>query len=345
MDKMRSFVLKKNGSASEAFELQESEGLAKLEGHVRIEAEGFGINFADIMARKGLYQDAPPLPCVIGYEVVGRTLEDVDRADGFVPKGTRVVAFSRFGGYASQVHSMDQAFQPIPNDMPLGEGLALAVQYCTAYHCAEERVSIFPEDNVLVQAAAGGVGTALVQLLKRKGCTIFGTAGSPKKLDYIRAQGVHHPINYRTEDFAQVVRQKLGNRGLDVVFDSLGGAAFSKGFKALGKGGRIVGYGAAEQVGGGLQVLNQLKLAKNFGIFSPIQLLMNSRAMIGVNMLHVADDRPEVLARSMKAVVDLWKAGEIKPVVGAEFTSDQLAQAHEYVEGRRSVGKVVVKWV
>lgn len=344
MNAKRSFYIVRNGDPNQAFQLREESIEPTKENHVSVEVEGFGINFADIMARKGLYQDAPPLPCVIGYEVVGRTMEAVDRPDGRIEKGTRVVAFTRFGGYATHVQTMTDAFQPIPEEMPLGEALALAVQYCTAYHCAEERVSVFPEDNVLVQAAAGGVGTALVQLLKRKGCTIFGTAGSPEKLDYIKAQGVHHPINYRTEDFAQVVKQKLGNRGLDVVFDSLGGAAFSKGFKALGKGGRIVGYGAAEQVGGGLQVLNQLKLAKNFGIFSPIQLLMNSRAMIGVNMLHVADDRPEVLARSMKAVVDLWKTGEIKPVVGAEFTSDQLAQAHEYVEGRKSVGKVVVKW-
>lgn len=344
MNTKRSFYITKNGSADSSFELKTEKIEPTKADHVGIEVEGFGINFADIMARKGLYQDAPPLPCVVGYEVVGRLAETVSRSDGTIDKGTRVVAFTRFGGYSTYAQTMVEAFQPIPEDMPLGEGLALAVQYCTAYHCAEERVSVFPEDHVLVQAAAGGVGTALVQLLKRKGCTIYGTAGSPEKLEYIKAQGVHHPINYRTEDFAEVIKSKLGKRGLDIVFDSLGGAAFSKGFKALGKGGRIVGYGAAEQVGGGLQVMNQLKLALNFGIFSPIQLLMNSKSMLGVNMLHVADDRPEVLARSMKAVVDLWKSGEVKPFIGAEFTSDQLAEAHEFVESRQSTGKVVVKW-
>ncbi|MFT5901353.1 MAG: NADPH:quinone reductase-like Zn-dependent oxidoreductase, partial [Bacteroidia bacterium] len=213
-----------------------------------------------------------------------------------------------------------------------------------AYHCAEERVSVFPEDHVLVQAAAGGVGTALIQLLKRKGCTIYGTAGSNKKLKYIQEQGVHHPINYQKQDFAKVIKDKLGSRGLDIVFDSLGGKSYSKGFNSLGKGGRIVGYGAAEQVAGGLAVVNQLKLAANFGLFTPIQLLMNSRGMIGVNMLHVADDRPEVLSRTMKAVVDLWKADEIKPVVGAEFKAENIAEAHEFVEGRKSMGKVAVRW-
>ena len=344
MEKKRSYYITKHGSAKTAFELREDAIPQKTSGHIRVATEGFGINFADIMARKGMYQDAPPTPCVVGYESVGRTMDESVIGGETIPAGTRVVAFSRFGGYSTHVLADERAVQPIPEDIPLGEALALAVQYCTAYHCAEERVSIFPEDHVLVQAAAGGVGTALVQLLKRKGCTIYGTAGSEEKLDYIRKQGVDVAINYRTHDFAKVIKEKLGTRGLDVVFDSLGGKSFSDGFKSLGKGGRIIGFGAAEQVDGGLQVVNQLKLAANFGLYSPIQLLMNSRAMIGVNMLHVADDRPEVLARTMKAVVDLWKNGEIKPVVGAEFPADQLAEAHEYVEGRKSMGKVAVRW-
>lgn len=344
MEKQRSFYITKHGSAGTAFQLREEEIPQAKEGHIRVEVEGFGINFADIMARKGLYQDAPPTPCVVGYETVGRTMDDSIIDGAKVQAGTRVVAFSRFGGYSTHVLADERAVQPIPQDMPLGEALALAVQYCTAYHCAEERVSVFPEDHVLVQAAAGGVGTALVQLLKRKGCTIYGTAGSEEKLKYIQEQGVHVPINYRKQDFAKVVKEKLGKRGLDIVFDSLGGKSFSDGFKSLGKGGRIVGFGAAEQIDGGLQIINQLKLAANFGLYSPIQLLMNSRAMIGVNMLHIADDRPEVLARTMKAVVELWKTGEIKPVVGGEFSAEELAEAHEFVEGRKSVGKVAVRW-
>ena len=344
MEKQRSFYIIKHGSARTSFELRESEIPAKQDGYIRVVTEGFGINFADIMARKGLYQDAPPTPCVVGYESVGRTMDESMIGNETIPAGTRVVAFSRFGGYSTHVLADERAVQPIPEDIPLGEALALAVQYCTAYHCAEERVSVFPEDHVLVQAAAGGVGTALVQLLKRKGCTIYGTAGSDEKLKYIQEQGVHHPINYRTQDFARVIKDKLGSRGLDIVFDSLGGKSYSKGFNSLGKGGRIIGYGASEQVAGGLAAINQLKLAANFGLFSPIKLLMNSKAMIGVNMLHVADDRPEVLSRTMKAVVELWKAGEIKPIVGAEFPAEQLAEAHEFVEGRKSMGKVAIKW-
>ena len=342
METQRSYYIVKHGPADVAFQLRETPIPAPQEGKVRVRTEGFGINFADVMARKGLYQDAPPLPCVVGYESVGRTMDAFVHNGTIIPEGTRVLAFSRFGAYSTHVVSEASAVQPIPDDMPIGEALALAVQYCTAYHAAYECANIFPEDHVLVQAAAGGVGTALVQLLRLKGCTIYGTAGSDAKLDYLRQQGVHHPINYTTQDFEQVVKEKLGTRGLDVVFDSLGGKSFSKGFRSLGKGGRIIGYGAAEQVGGPLQLWSTLKMAANFGLFSPIQLLISSKAMIGVNMLHIADERPHVLARNMQAVIQLWKEGKIRPVVGGTFPATQLAEAHRFVESRKSMGKVAV---
>jgi NADPH:quinone reductase-like Zn-dependent oxidoreductase len=344
METKRSYYIVKHGSADVAFELRDEAIPAFEQGKVRVATEGFGINFADVMARKGLYQDAPPLPCVVGYESVGRTMDSFTYNGVTVAEGTRVLAFSRFGGYSTHVVSEASAVKPIPEDMPIGEALALAVQYCTAYHAAFECVNVFPEDHVLVQAAAGGVGTALVQLLQLKGCTIYGTAGSDKKLEQLRQQGVHHPINYTTQDFETVIHEKLGKRGLDIVFDSLGGSSFAKGFKSLGKGGRIVAYGAAEQVGGGFQLWNTLKMAASFGIFSPIQLLLHSKAMIGVNMLHIADERPHVLARNMEAVIDLWKQGKIKPVVGGTFAGTQLAEAHRFVESRQSMGKVVVVW-
>lgn len=344
MEKRHSYTIVRHGPADKAFELSESPIPPPESGKVRVEVEAFGINFADIMARKGLYQDAPPLPCVVGYEAVGRTMDTAVLNGQECPEGTRVLAFTRFGGYSTHVVSEQDAVQPIPEDMPAGDALALAVQYCTAYHAAFECVNVFPEDHVLVQAAAGGVGTALVQLLRLKGCTIYGTAGSDAKLDLLRQQGVHHPINYNTHDFEQVIRSTLGGRGLDIVFDSLGGKSFSKGFRSLGKGGRIVGFGAAEQVGGPLQLYSTLKMAANFGLFSPIQLLMGSKGMIGVNMLHVADERPHVLTRAMREVIALWKEKKISPVVSGSFPSSQLAESHRFVESRQSTGKVIVHW-
>lgn len=334
------YVLIGHGEPDKTFALRETELPSLKPGEAILHSEGFGLNFADVMARRGIYQDAPPLPSVIGYEAVGRLLNDC----GPYRKGQRVLAFTRFGGYASHIVVSEQTIRPIPDAMPLGEALALAVQFCTAYHAAYECVNVFPTDHVLVHAAAGGVGTLLVQLLRHKGCTIYGTAGSDAKLEYLRQQGVHHPINYRKQDFVGVINGKLGTRGLDVVFDPLGGSTFKRGFGLLGKGGRIVGFGASEQLGGGLQILDTLRLAWNFGLFSPIQLLISSKAMIGINMLHIADDRPHVLGRCMEAGIEMWQKGEIRPVVGAEFPHAQLAEAHRLLESRQSTGKVVVRW-
>jgi NADPH:quinone reductase-like Zn-dependent oxidoreductase len=344
MERQRSFFIVKNGDADTAFEMRESPIPVTTPDMVRLRVDAFGINFADIMARKGLYQDAPALPSVVGYEAVGRTMDAAILNGSEHPAGTRVLAITRFGAYSTHVLARPDAVQPIPDAMSDGEALALAVQYCTAYHAAYECVNIFPEDHVLVQAAAGGVGIALVQLLRLKGCTIYGTAGSDRKLELLREQGVHHPINYNSEDFEQVVKAKLGGRGLDVVFDSLGGSSFAKGFRSLGKGGRIVGFGAAEQVGGPVQLLSTLKMAASFGLFSPIQLLMNSRGMVGVNMLHVADERPHALSRAMRAVIGLWNEGRISPVVGGTFPASSVAEAHRFVESRQSTGKVIITW-
>lgn len=340
---MKAWVITSYGSPETAFELQERADEHPGPGQVAIEVEAFGLNFADIMARNGLYRDAPPLPAVVGYEVCGEVVEVGEGVDGLAV-GQRVVAFTRFGGYATRVVTTADGAVPISKEMDAGKALALAVQYVTAWFSAEERVSLFPGDHVLVQAAAGGVGTALVQLAKRRGCVVYGTAGSAAKLDFLRSQGVDHPINYREEDFYEKIKALRGEDGLDVVFDSLGGKAFKKGFKLLRPGGRIVGFGASSRSGKGKGMLKDIRMLLGFGFYNPAFLLMQSRAVIGVNMLRVADHKPMLLKHCLQSVVELAEKGEIDPVVGAVFNADQLGEAHAYVEGRKSMGKVIVKW-
>ncbi|MFQ5335533.1 MAG: zinc-binding alcohol dehydrogenase family protein, partial [Flavobacteriales bacterium] len=249
-----------------------------------------------------------------------------------------------FGAYAEYAVSDRRAVVPIPDDMPNGVAAALATQYCTAYHAAYEMVNLYPGDHVLVQAAAGGVGTALVQLAKLKGCTVYGTAGSGNKLDYLTKIGVDHPINYRKQDFAEEVMRIRGGEKLDVVFDSLGGKTFSKGKKLLAHGGRIVGFGIAERSGSKGHRWANLKLAWNFGLIHPIGLLMNSRGVIGVNMLRIADFKPHIIERCLKALTRLEAEGKIAPQVGGVFKASRIAEAHRFLEDRQSTGKVVVEW-
>lgn len=340
---MRAIVLKRHGSPREAFEIEERPAPSVGAGQVRIAVEAFGLNYADVSARQGTYLDAPPVPCVIGYEVVGR-IDALGTGVSGHSVGQRVVALTRFGGYAESAVTDARAAVAIPDDMDIGVAVALPTQGGTAYYCAEEMVRLHPGDHVLVQAAAGGVGTLLVQLCKRRGCVVYGTAGSDEKLAYLRELGVDHPINYRREDFAEAVRRVRGGEGLDAIFDSLGGSAVRKGLKLLSPGGRIVCLGAAEREAGPMQWLRDLRFALSFGFVHPISLLMNSKSLLGVNMLRISDHRPETLGRVLRGVVELALTGELRPTVGGRFPAAQIAEAHELLSGRASMGKIVVHW-
>ncbi len=340
---MKAWTITRYGSPEKVFSLLEHPDPKPGPGEIAVEVAAFGLNYADIMARNGMYRDAPKLPMVVGYEVVGRVAE---LGEGVTTHqvGDRVAAFTRFGGYATRAVMPEGGAVKISEAMPAGEALALCVQYVTAWFCAVDRVQVYPGDHVLIQAAAGGVGTALVQLCRERGAIMYGTAGSAKKLDFLREQGVQHPINYREVDFDAHIRELRGDQGLDIVFDSLGGKAFKKGFKLLRGGGRIVGFGAASRSDGGRSIISDIRTLLGYGFYAPPFMLMASKSVLGVNMLTIADQRPEVLRRCLEAVVELWEEGKIKPVVGGVFKGDDIAGAHRFVEERKSMGKVIVEW-
>lgn len=340
---MRAMYLVRTGDAAQAFELRDAATPEPAAGQLRVAVEAFGLNYADVSARHGLYQDAPPMPSILGYEVVGR-VDALGAGVNHFQVGQRVTALTRFGGYATHALTDARAAVPVPDDMDVGVAVALPTQGCTAYYMAEEMVRLHAGDHVLVHAAAGGVGTLLVQLCKRRGCVVYGTAGSQDKLGVLRDLGVDHPINYRDADFAAEVRRIRGDVGLDVIFDSIGGATTRKGMALLGAGGRMVCFGAADHTPGPLQPLRSLRFLASFGFPHPVLLMLRSRALIGVNMLRIADSRPEVLQRCLQAVVDLSLKGELRAVIGGRFTADQLGAAHALLESRRSTGKIVVTW-
>src|SRR5262249_54249572 len=169
---MKALVLVRHGSPAEAFELREQPDPEPNAGQVRIAVEAFGLNYADVSARQGTYQDAPPIPCVIGYDVVGR-IDRLGAGVGGLQTGQRVAALTRFGGYATSAVTDARAVIPIPEDMDAAVAAALPTQGSTAYYCAEEMVRLYAGDHVLIQAAAGGVGTLLVQLCKARGCVVY----------------------------------------------------------------------------------------------------------------------------------------------------------------------------
>lgn len=340
---MKAATLVRTGNAKQAFEIREVEQ-PKLEAlDVLIKVEAFGLNFADVMARKGMYAAAPPIPSVLGYDVVGKVIESAcDEGKKLI--GKRVVAMTRFGGYAEFAKTDYRACAVISEEMHAGKATALATQYCTAYYAAYECVNLFEGDKVLIHAAAGGVGTALAQLLKLKGCELFGLTSSDGKMGYLKEIGVDYPINHTKGNYVdQVFKLSKGTR-MDVAFNSVGGSTFKKDNQLLDKGGRQIIYGAAEMADTRGNIFSKLNLLRKFGFYTPIALMMKSQGIIGINMLEIADHKKHTLKRCLEQVVRLTQEGKLDPTVGGEFSVEDIGGAHAFLEGRNSMGKVVIKW-
>jgi NADPH2:quinone reductase len=250
---------------------------------------------------------------------------------------------SRFGGYAEYARIQASAVIPLNDTMDFGLATALATQASTAVYCAGFAIRLFRGDRVLIHAAAGGVGTLLVQLAKAKGCIVYGSA-SRQKHAYLKEIGVDFPIDSHSGNQMKEVIKVLDGQKLDVVYDNIGGLSFKKGKELLGPGGRIVTYGAAAQNAGKKSRLRTIRVGLGFGFYSPIPLIVQSQSMVGVNMLVLADHKPMVLKAVMSEVGRLTQEGVIRPVLGKAFPADQVAEAHEFLESRQSTGKIALLW-
>lgn len=340
---MKAVYLTKFGNADEAFEIREVEKPEPNSDQVLIKVEAFGLNFADVLARTGMYPETPDRPCIIGYEVVG-TVESqgTDVVGNLV--GKRVVALTRFGGYAEYAATDYRAVGEISENYPAEQALSLATQFTTAYMCSRESINLYPGDHVLVHAAAGGVGIGLCQMALNAGCTVFGTAGSQKKLDFLKELGVHHPINYREEDYQAAISDILKGGRLDATFNSLAGKSVGKDMKLLGSGGKLVIFGAASRAGKGKGLFSGLKLLFQTGFFSPLSFIMRSKTIIGINILKLGDYKPQLVAKCLHAVIEEAEAGKLQPVVQKTYPVEALNEAHTALENRSTIGKTVVFW-
>lgn len=342
MKQTEAFHLVKKGSAASAFELRRI-SLPDLSGEqVLIEVEAFGLNYADVMARLGLYREAPPMPCVIGYEVVGRIIEAGKMADQSLV-GKRVVAFCRFGGYSRHVITEKYAVSVI-DEMHAGTALSLATQFVTAYYMVDRSANVQPGERVLVHAAAGGVGTALIQLCKLRGAEVIAKVSSAEKAKLVSGLGADQVVNYRENDYAKQVSKLLGSERLDVSFNPVAGATFKKDWSLLGTGGRLVLFGGSELSNGKWGLLSTLNFVRKMGFIVPIGLMMRSKSVIGINMLKVADFKPHVLTQCLNEVVRLVNQGQIHPVVGGVYQAGELKTAHRLLEEGKTVGKLIIEW-
>ncbi len=325
----------------EVLEVRESEDPLPALGEVRIRVEAAGINFAEIMARQGLYQDAPPPPMVVGYEVSGVIDAVGERVDP-ARKGQRVLAMTRFGGYADTVCVPSEQAYEMPESMTFEEGAALPVTYLTAYHMLFNVFRVRAGDHVLIHQAAGGVGTAACQLCRSvEGVTTYGTA-SKSKHDYVRTNGCDHPIDYHSLDYADEIRRLTGGHGVDVVLDALGGTDWKKGYDLLRPGGMLIPFGWANMAKFGKRKMTHVvgQLAR-MPWWTPMKLMHENKGVAGVNMGHLWDER-EMTREAFTKLLQLYQAGAIKPQIDRSFPLEQASDAHAYIEAGQNVGKVLL---
>lgn len=340
---MKAVHLVQKGDTNRAFEIREIEKPRVEAGEVLIKVAHFGLNYADVLARLGIYPDRPPLPCVIGYEVAGE-IEEI--GEGVDPEllGKNVAGFTRFGGYAEYAKTLAEGITVIEDESKLKESLALITQGGTAYFCAHVVNNLFPGDIVLVHAAAGGVGSILVQLAKNAGCTVIGTCGSPEKVEFIKELGADHVINYRESKYWAEVEKLVGKNKVRITFNAIGGKSFKKDMSLLEPSGNVVLFGAADRSQKKFGIFSTLNLVRKMGFIVPIGLVMKSVSVIGVNMLRIGDHKTHLLKLSLDEMTKLHAADKVKVHLGGEFHVNEIGKAHELLESRKSKGKVVVSW-
>ena len=337
---MRAIWIRKHGGPN-VLEVRETEDPACGPGEVRISVRACGLNFAEVSARQGIYPDAPKPPCVVGYEGAG-VVEAVGEGVTDLEPGARVVFVSKFGGHASVVVVRRYMVAPIPDELSFEHAAALPVNYLTAYQMLFRLRRLQPGDRVLIHAAAGGVGTAALQLCRTvDNVTTFGTA-SAKKHEHARKHGCDHPIDYRSTDYVAAVRELTGGEGVDLVCDALGGADWAKGYSLLRPGGMLVCFGLANASKAGkrslLKVVGQLMRVKKY---NPIDLMGDNRVVAGLN-LGAMWEYEDLIQDGLVRVVDYWRAGAARPHIDSTFPFERAAEAHGQLEHARNMGKVIL---
>ncbi len=305
-------------------------------GEVLVRTAAIGLNFADLFVRSGDYPRAPKPPFVPGMEISG-TVEAVGGGVTDVAPGRRVVAVPIFGGHAEKVVAKATHVFPLPDGVDLVEAAAVPVAFLTAwYACA--RAEVAEGDRVVVTAAAGGVGSALLQVLREKRAKTIALVGSDAKAAACRALGATDVATYESAD---ALIERVGGR-VDVVVDAIGGRVFRRLWRRLGPSGRYVLYGFAAASGAsGVAKLTAARELLAMGLFSPYSFVQSCRTLIGFN-LSLLPDRTGELQRMAREVFALWKDGRIRPVLGPRFDFEHLPDAHRALAGRGTTGKVVI---
>lgn len=338
---MRQIWIPKPGPP-EILTVKEAPDPSATAGQVRIRVKASGINFADIMARLGIYPDAPKNPCVVGYEVSG-IIDQVGPGVTAFKTGDKVIGLCRFGGYSDTVVLPQVQVFALPEGMTFSQGATIPVNYLTSYQMLVAMAGVKKGDVVLVHSAAGGVGFAAIDLCKIYGADVIGTASASKHA-VLKERGVKHAIDYRTQDFEKETLRLTGGRGADIILDPVGGDYWAKGLRCLAPTGRLVVFGFSNAATG--KKRNLLSFAK--GVLqvpwlkvNPVSLMNENKGVLGVNLGHMWSE-VERMRGWGDQLLTWYREGKIHPTVDREFKFEEAAAAHHYIQDRKNLGKVVL---
>jgi NADPH2:quinone reductase len=299
---------------------------ALVPGALAIDVKAAGCNFFDILMVQGRYQVKPPLPFTPGAELAGVVSAVGAEVDGFRP-GDRIFASTSIGAFASQAVIAARAAWRMPDAMTFEEGAAFPIVYPTSYAALVLRAQLRRGETLLVHAAAGGVGIAAVQIGKALGARVLATAGGAEKLEVARRAGADVCIDYGDPTWPEQVKQATGGRGADVIYDSVGGDVLDQSLKCIAWNGRLLVIGFASGR------IPEIKANR---------ILLKNISIVGLHWGAYATHEPARVPEVMEALFRLYEAAEIRPVIGARFPLDRVADALTALGSRRTHGKVVL---
>ncbi len=336
---MRAIVTTRNGNV-DAMKVETRPDPIAEKGQVLIRIKAAGLNFADILARQGLYPDGPKKPCVMGYEVSG-TVEAAGEGVDQNLIGKAVIAMTRFGGQAELVAtSVTQTFEK-PEQLSFEQGAAIPVNYLTAWALLVTMGGLQQGDAVLIHNAGGGVGLAALDIAKHIGAITYGTASAGKH-EFLKQRGLDHALDYRNQDWLPVLLELTQGRGVELAIDPLGGASWKRTYRALRTTGRMGIFGMSTASASGIRgKVRAMKALAQTPRFHPLALMNRNKGVFGLNLGHMWGEGEKVAGWTQEIVRGIHE-GWIQPHVDCAFPFDQIAEAHAYIEARKNIGKVVL---
>ncbi len=328
-------VLVRSAGGYEKLEIVEEPDLVPREGEELVNVQAIGVNYADCIVRMGLYESAKAYvgwPITPGFEVAGTT-ED----------GRRVVALTRFGGYASQVVVPKAQVFPLPRAFSMSQAAAFPVVNLTAYYALHDLCRLRPDMTLLVHSAAGGVGSALVTMGKLQGCRVVGVVGSAHKVQHVKDLGADHVIDKSSHDLWGAA-ERISPRGYDVILDANGVETLGKSFAHLAPTGRLVVYGFASMLPRGRGKPAWPKLAVDWvrtPRFDPLTMTNENKSVMAFNLSYLFE-RQDLLAESMTALMAWVDAGKLPPPPVTTFSLADVAEAQRLLEQGKTIGKLVL---